>query len=305
MDEAEIRKLAGRGRIPIGTIEKDYALSLMLSILSNLEVSDKFVFKGGTEIKKMYYAEARFSEDLDFSYFDIDSEHIKEFILDIRNINPFKVLKLLEIKDESLKADSYSCRVNFLGPLNFKNSIKLDFSGGEKLIREMEYREIRDDYRSWNDCACRYLQHTRSQNYLGGIKYFYACEQRMANEIRSFESCWKYCKLYLPGAELQQRNGIITMNIVEILAEKCRALMMRSMPRDLYDICFLLEKGIKFEVAMVKNKLKRFREPWDKEDFDEKIEVLRPIWKRDLERLVPRVPDFDAVVKLVSSEIQF
>ena len=95
------------------------------------------------------------------------------------------------------------------------------------------------------------------------------------------------------------------MNIEEILAEKCRAFMMRSAPRDLYDILFLLDKGIKFDLPMVKEKLKRYREDWNEKSFEEKIGMLRPIWKRDLVSLLPEIPDFDSVVAVVRSKIRF
>lgn len=81
--------------------------------------------------------------------------------------------------------------------------------------------------------------------------------------------------------------------------------MMRSAPRDLYDILFLLDKGIKFDLSMVKEKLKRYREDWNEDSFEEKIGILRTIWKRDLVSLLPEIPDFDSVVPAVRSEIRF
>ena len=56
MNEAGIKKIAGKYKVPAGTVEKDYVLSLMLLLLSNLDLSDSVVFKGGTAIKKINYA---------------------------------------------------------------------------------------------------------------------------------------------------------------------------------------------------------------------------------------------------------
>lgn len=54
--------------IQIGVLEKDYALSWVLAGISEMEVLRKaLVFKGGTALKKCYFGEYRFSEDLDFS----------------------------------------------------------------------------------------------------------------------------------------------------------------------------------------------------------------------------------------------
>ncbi len=49
-------------------VEKDYALSYVLAGLSSRpELADALVFKGGTALKKLFFGDYRFSEDLDFS----------------------------------------------------------------------------------------------------------------------------------------------------------------------------------------------------------------------------------------------
>src|SRR5205809_7544860 len=49
-------------------IEKDYLLSWVLAGISGVpELREHLVFKGGTALKKCYFGEYRFSEDLDFS----------------------------------------------------------------------------------------------------------------------------------------------------------------------------------------------------------------------------------------------
>ena len=49
-------------------IEKDYALSYLLSALFKVPLfTDSLVLKGGTALKKAYFQDYRFSEDLDFS----------------------------------------------------------------------------------------------------------------------------------------------------------------------------------------------------------------------------------------------
>ena len=49
-------------------VEKDYVLSWLLwGIGSDATLGDKWVFKGGTCLKKCYLETYRFSEDLDFT----------------------------------------------------------------------------------------------------------------------------------------------------------------------------------------------------------------------------------------------
>lgn len=306
MNDAALKRIAGKRKVPVGTVEKDYVLSLMLAILSNSEIANKIVFKGGTAIKKIYYPVARFSEDLDFDCLDLDPEDIKAILRDISAVNPSESVVFLEMKDELLSRDKYSCRMIYIGQLKYRNSIKLDFFGKDRVLRELKHREIKDDYHSWEECACVYLQPGSQRNYREGVKYEYTCERGRRGSVNftTFEDCWK-CDLFTPGSNLRERNGIQTMDIEEMLAEKCRALMMRSAPRDLYDILFLLDKGIKFDLSMVNEKLKRYKEDWNEDSYEEKIVVLRTIWERDLLSLLPEIPDFDSVVKAARSEIKF
>lgn len=61
----ESRKLLG---IPWDVLEHDYILSWILAGISQVNVlHDTLVFKGGTSLKKCYFGDYRFSEDLDFS----------------------------------------------------------------------------------------------------------------------------------------------------------------------------------------------------------------------------------------------
>ena len=60
-------------------IEKDYLLSWILFGISKHDLLSKsIVFKGGTVLKKVYFEDYRFSEDLDFTLLDseISNEQI-------------------------------------------------------------------------------------------------------------------------------------------------------------------------------------------------------------------------------------
>ena len=61
----EARKRLG---IPWEILERDYALSWLLAGISRVEpLRDTLIFKGGTALKKCFFGDYRFSEDLDFS----------------------------------------------------------------------------------------------------------------------------------------------------------------------------------------------------------------------------------------------
>jgi predicted nucleotidyltransferase component of viral defense system len=68
IDRAEILRLAGELSLRPAVVEKDYVLGWLLAgIERNPQLAGKWVFKGGTCLKKCYFETYRFSEDLDFT----------------------------------------------------------------------------------------------------------------------------------------------------------------------------------------------------------------------------------------------
>ena len=75
----EIQKIAAINKVSDGQIEKDYVISWVLyGISQNLFLHSNLIFKGGTVLKKAYFKDYRYSEDLDFTLSDdaIDNEKI-------------------------------------------------------------------------------------------------------------------------------------------------------------------------------------------------------------------------------------
>src|SRR5213593_1346417 len=61
----EARKRLG---LPWEVLERDYLLSWILAGITQVEIlRNSLVFKGGTALKKCYFGDYRFSEDLDFT----------------------------------------------------------------------------------------------------------------------------------------------------------------------------------------------------------------------------------------------
>ena len=55
-------------------IEKDYILSwILFGVSQHEQLSKAIVFKGGTVLKKIYFEDYRFSEDLDFTLLNNDT----------------------------------------------------------------------------------------------------------------------------------------------------------------------------------------------------------------------------------------
>ena len=67
----ELFDLRAEWSLEVGVIEKDYVLGWLLAGIANHpDLADKWVFKGGTCLRKCFYETYRFSEDLDFTVVD-------------------------------------------------------------------------------------------------------------------------------------------------------------------------------------------------------------------------------------------
>ncbi|MDP2169038.1 MAG: nucleotidyl transferase AbiEii/AbiGii toxin family protein [Rhodocyclaceae bacterium] len=80
ISKQEIMALAAELQLQAHVVEKDYALGWLLAgIAVHPAIGDRWVFKGGTCLKKCYFETYRFSEDLDFTLQDAD--HLDEAFL--------------------------------------------------------------------------------------------------------------------------------------------------------------------------------------------------------------------------------
>jgi len=72
---SEINTVSDRFRVPSEIIEKDYVISWVLTCLSKSNLKKHFIFYGGTAIKRIYFEDHRFSEDIDLlssNHFQLD-----------------------------------------------------------------------------------------------------------------------------------------------------------------------------------------------------------------------------------------
>ncbi|HRH40296.1 MAG TPA: nucleotidyl transferase AbiEii/AbiGii toxin family protein, partial [Pyrinomonadaceae bacterium] len=117
----EIQQKAREAGVRDQQIEKDYILSWILKGIAEHEhLAKVLVFKGGTVLKKFYFEDYRFSEDLDFTLLDnsISNEQIFawfgevfEFIKEEANI-PLEILDNNEYEDGGI-----NFYISYTGPL--------------------------------------------------------------------------------------------------------------------------------------------------------------------------------------------
>ncbi len=141
----EIQLKARENGVRDQQIEKDYVLSWILKgIAQNENLSKVLVFKGGTVLKKFYFENYRYSEDLDFTLLDdsITNEQIFEwfkqtfqFVREEANI-PLEIIDNNEHEDGGI-----NFYISYIGPLGGQRSskkIKVDISRSEK----MEFKPV-------------------------------------------------------------------------------------------------------------------------------------------------------------------
>jgi len=86
-----------------------------------------------------------------------------------------------------------------------------------------------------------------------------------------------------------------------LLAEKVRALFMRSKARDAYDIWLLINQGIPIERDLVRKKLALYDVALSKTNLEDALEKAKADWIRDLRPLLPQlVPWKEAMPQLAS-----
>jgi len=239
--KAELVSIARKQKLPLGMIEKDFVLTLVLKEIYNSRFMNTLVFKGGTALHKLYLHK-RLSVDLDFTAlgeFDID---VFKNILLIKEINS-------EIRKIRAFENSVSIDLKYTSLLNYPDSIKIDISLREKPLL--------------------------------GLK-----------EVAVHSS-------YFPDFP------VLTFQIEEIASEKMRALIQRKRPRDYFDMWLLL-KELEFKdfEKLAEKKLADMNDNMDIGKVFTDLDIVKSLWKVDLEQLIPELPDFDAVLNDLKNKLE-
>lgn len=136
----EIQKKANRLGVRDPQIEKDYILSWILQgIAQHEQLSETIVFKGGTLLKKVYFEDYRFSEDLDFTLLntDISNDQLFEWFTESFEYALDRANLQLKIMDNNEHADGgINFYISYGGPLGgvgVHKKVKVDISKSERL----------------------------------------------------------------------------------------------------------------------------------------------------------------------------
>lgn len=147
ISRAELQRIANREKVALGILEKDYVLTQVLKALSQVPtLTELLVFKGGTALRKVYFADWRYSEDLDFTVKrDMTKEQLSEELE--KWYRQVERISQIQLSTKMLyKPDGYArVRTQFVGPLSYPGMLFMDLSFDEPLCLEPELRTILTD----------------------------------------------------------------------------------------------------------------------------------------------------------------
>ncbi|HQS84896.1 MAG: hypothetical protein B7Y25_08380 [Alphaproteobacteria bacterium 16-39-46] len=250
-------------KLPLSTIEKDYVLSLLIwAISQNKNLKNEWVFKGGTCLKKCYFGDYRFSEDLDYTLVPKASIHI------------------LFIKEELL-----SCFVEIY------NNFGIRFESKDLILSPFP-----DKMGLFIQIKIPYQGLLLSSGSLPRIKIDLSQEEIIV------QTPVKLPLLHNYSDSLMCETDVTCYSLYEIFSEKLRALVQRARPRDLYDVVHLgelfetqnFDKNILKEVAHKKFEYKGLRYPRDLHEISKQtLEDTKNDWNIMLSHQVRDLAEMD------------
>ncbi len=129
-------------------IEKDYVLTWLLTGIADSPLAEHLAFKGGTALRKIYFPEYRYSEDLDFTVVgSIDADDILSTLQEAMIGLAASVGLQFELPVQRTERcdGSLTAYVDFVGPLQARlgsRDIKIDFTLTETMIFPVDPKPI-------------------------------------------------------------------------------------------------------------------------------------------------------------------
>jgi len=152
------------------------------------------VFKGGTALKRCYFGDYRFSEDLDFTLADdlpVDSipDGLERIFADVRTASGIRLTYSRDDRKQHL--NSYTFYLAYEGPLPgaAPREVKVDITIREELVCSLQERPVLRGYREYED-----LPEGRTIRVYGldeiAVEKIVALTDRARNEPRDLFDVW-------------------------------------------------------------------------------------------------------------------
>jgi uncharacterized protein len=149
------RLAAGGGlRIREDVLERDYCLAWLLSAVSESKLKPVLAFKGGTALRRCYYVDYRFSEDLDFTLLEaLPFEDIRARLQHVYAMvhEESGIAFTFDRQDPRAHANTHTFYLRYTGPLPGTNDVKVDVTLNEVLSFPLEDRPVLRGYPEFAD----------------------------------------------------------------------------------------------------------------------------------------------------------
>lgn len=216
----ELQRQAAQANIRVELQERDYVLGwFLLGLAQAPDLLQAMVFKGGTALRKAYFPDYRFSEDLDFTvirpaeeqYLQAMAEAVCHYVKSASGVRMSIALwkQTRDVTDE----EAYRVRLAYVGPLGQigtePSRITLDLTRYERLVLPAVQRPIVHPY-SDAPAEPRYVP-------------TYALEEMLAEKLRALlRRCYPR-DLYDVWFLLKQHGESLSRQLLlQTLGEKCR-----------------------------------------------------------------------------------
>lgn len=261
----ELARKGGR-RIPEAVLERDYCLSWFLVGLSQSNLREILLFKGGTAIKKCYIPDYRFSEDLDFTFAkEVPFEIIQEGLGKVfRKIEQQSGIKFnFSRLDRNTHQNSHTFFLAYEGPLPAitPKEVKVDITIRERVVFSMREKPVLAGYTQYEDIPKNSKVLVYSLEEIAAEKVV-ALSDRARNEPRDLYDLW----------HLTSNQYVDVEKILDAISEK---LAFRGRSSETF-----------------------------KEEFLRKEVRLKKLWNDRLSAQVALLPEFDQVYRTVKRDLR-
>lgn len=110
-------------------------------------------------------------------------------------------------------------------------------------------------------------------------------------------------KNFVPVYDDLRPFTVSVMDEREMMAEKLRAVLKRKKARDLYDIWFLLKKGVSVDLSLVEKKMDYYGESFVTGEFKQAVLAKKTLWKSELSGLTGTFPSFEETSELILQKV--
>ena len=187
-------RLAREGglRVREDVLERDYCLAWFLAVLSHSDLSTVLGFKGGTALKRCYFADYRFSEDLDFTL--LEAIAFEDILLRLEAVyrgvyESSGITFAFDRQDRQTHSNSHTFYLRYAGPLPRGNDFRVDITIREHLAFPIQERPILRGYEEFTDVPENRLIRVYSLEEIAAEKIIALADQ-VRNEPRDLFDLW-------------------------------------------------------------------------------------------------------------------